>query len=394
MPAALTPEQLQQYDEVGFVVLRSAFSAARVASLRDAVQRLAERAAFDDSLGVGFLDPDGEKKFPSRTGNLLDPQKYDPAYVEWLAADLVPQIDSLINFGAGPAGPAGTSYARHSLFGMLAGGAGVPYRQRWHRDVRAIQGEGDEGAFLRTMHGKSVQLNAPLVPGDAFLNVVPRSHRRSSTPEELAVAAAEDEDADAPMPGATIVRLEPGDIVYYNACLYHRGWNPEGARRWTMHCAFWDARYPVMAHEQGQREGLLTPGHIERMPAAAQRYIRRYVDNYPVDPASHDFVTVVRDPATFMCSQAHLATDPLGKPKPPVLLEPQQVRFFETFGYCVLKGVLADEIGWIRREFEDVWATTGLGAEHDGSKTDVQTAPTHPAPRPAHTHTCVDAEAS
>ena len=83
MPAALTAEQLQQYDEVGFVVLRSAFSAARVASLRDAVQRLAERAAFDDSLGVGFLDPDGEKKFPSRTGNLLDPQKYDPALGTW-----------------------------------------------------------------------------------------------------------------------------------------------------------------------------------------------------------------------------------------------------------------------------------------------------------------------
>ena len=89
------------------------------------------------------------------------------------------------------------------------------------------------------------------------------------------------------MPNALVVELEPGDIAYYNANLWHRGWNPEGRKRWTMHCAFWNAGATVMVHEHGQREPLTQQGHLEQMPSVTRQYIQRYLDNYPAgDPPS------------------------------------------------------------------------------------------------------------
>ncbi len=146
-----------------------------------------------------------------------------------------------------------------------------------HRDL-GKPGDPDEVGFLRRFHGRSVQFNAPLLPGDHFLNIVPASHLRASTPAEIAAAKAGDQ---AQMPGAMVVEMEPGDIVYYNANLWHRGWNPEGGRRWSLHCAYWRAEYPVMQHEHGQREALLAPGHLERFPGPARQLLQRYLDRYP-----------------------------------------------------------------------------------------------------------------
>ena len=124
-----------------------------------------------------------------------------------------------------------------------------------------------------------MQFNAPLITGDRFLQIVPASHLRASTTSELRTAQDGSEAGD--MPGAMMVELEPGDIVFYNANLWHRGFNLEGEQRWTMHCAFWKQDYPVMSHEWGQRAALESAGHIERMPEKTAQYIRRYLDKYP-----------------------------------------------------------------------------------------------------------------
>ena len=89
------------------------------------------------------------------------------------------------------------------------------------------------------------------------------------------------------MPEAMVVEVEPGDIVFYNANLWHRGWNPEGGVRWSLHCAFWRAEYPVMRHEHGQREALGTPSHLARFPEPARQIVQRYLDRYPEGPAPH-----------------------------------------------------------------------------------------------------------
>ncbi|MSR83586.1 MAG: hypothetical protein EXS58_11800 [Candidatus Latescibacteria bacterium] len=266
MDHILTPAERSAFDEQGYLILRQVFSPQRVQALRGAVEGLMERA-LAGRCEVRWLDR--ERGIPDRISHLLHPDKFDPAYAEWLDQDLAAHFEALV-------GP-----VRHSLFGMLAGGGGQPYRQAWHRDL-GKPGDPDEAGFLRRFHGRSVQFNAPLLPGDHFLNIVPASHLRASTPAEIAAAAAGDQ---AQMPEALVVEVEPGDIVYYNANLWHRGWNPEGGMRWSLHCAYWRAEYPVMKHEHGQREAFLTPGHLERFPGQARQFLQRYLDRYPEGPA-------------------------------------------------------------------------------------------------------------
>ena len=251
------------FHEQGYIVLRGAFSGERVKALRAGLERLMDDA-IAGRCGIDWLNQ--EKRLPNRIANMLNSDKYQPEFADWLDADLAPIIESLLG-----------KPARHSLFGMLAGGNGQPYLQNWHRDL-GKPGTPDEVEFLHRHHGRFVQFNAPIQPGDCFLHIVPQSHLRASTPEEIK-ASSDGEKGE--MPGALVVEMEPGDIAFYNSNLWHRGWNPDGATRWTIHSAYFPQHAPVLQHEYGQRESLLTPGHLERMPPVTRTYIQRYLDAYP-----------------------------------------------------------------------------------------------------------------
>ncbi len=263
MVRPLTRADLEPFNAQGYLVLRQVFAPQRVRELRAAVERLLDRA-LAGQVQLSWIDQQG--RVPNRISHLLHPDKYDPAWAEWLDQEVSPHLETLLG-----------EPARHSLFGMLAGGGGQPYLQAWHRDL-GKPGDPGEVEILRRFHGQSVQFNAPLLPGDRFLNIVPATHLSASTPAQIQAAAAREQ---ARMPGGLEVEVEPGDIVYYNANLWHRGWNPAGELRWTLHCAFWKATYPVMKHEHGQRQALLTPGHLDRMPPVTRSYIQRYLDRYP-----------------------------------------------------------------------------------------------------------------
>ena len=260
----ITHVDLDFYRDEGYLIVREAFSPDRIASLAAAVEKLVDKAAAG-VCDIGWIDRDN--RVIGRTGHLLGPNRYDLAFAEWLDQDLAPHLHHLIAGGK----------VRHSLFGMLASGAGREYKQKWHRDL-CRAGDDDEAAFLQRHHGKMVQLNAPLLPGDHYLQIVPNSHLRASTASEIEVA--KDETGLSEMPGALIVTLEPGDVVYYNPNLWHRGWNLAGEPRWTMHAAFLTADYPVMKHEHGQREDLLREGHLQCLPPGARQYVQRYLDRY------------------------------------------------------------------------------------------------------------------
>jgi hypothetical protein len=47
-------------------------------------------------------------------------------------------------------------------------------------------------------------------------------------------------------------------------------------------------------------------------------------------------------------------------------MTPQQKQYFETFGYLVLPGLLANDVGWITEEFEAVFRDRGV--VHDGTR--------------------------
>ncbi len=121
------------------------------------------------------------------------------------------------------------------------------------------------------------QINAPLFP-DRYLTIVPGSHLRRTTAEErevLANARAGD------MPGQMTVELEPGDVVFYYPNLLHRGFNPDGALRWTMHHAFLSASAPVYGHERGQEKWIAEPGYLESLPSEVRLRMERYLEAVP-----------------------------------------------------------------------------------------------------------------
>ena len=181
----ISAKDKEAYAEQGFLVLREAFAKTRLDALLEAVEGLIDKGLAGEC-ELGWIDR--ERRLPSRTSHLLDPDKYHPVFADWIDEDLAPHLEALIR------GPG----VRHSLFGMLASGGGDPYTQKWHL-----------------------------------------------------------------------------------------GRNPEGRKRWTMHCTFWHGGATVMTHEYGQRDSLTRPGHLGRMPPITRRYIQSYLDNYPeADPPS------------------------------------------------------------------------------------------------------------
>ena len=74
---------------------------------------------------------------------------------------------------------------------------------------------------------------------------MPASHCRACSVEELACIGAgfltegQAAAAGGGMPGGVTVAMELGDVCYFDAGIVHRGWNPTGINRWTMHHVSW-----------------------------------------------------------------------------------------------------------------------------------------------------------
>lgn len=261
MSRLLSLEDVESFRTDGFVVIRQAYSPERIDSLLAAVRR--------------FLPSplqQGSKKFVHL---LADPAKFDPAFTAWLAEDAGPHLEALIEGGD----------IRHSLFNLLTAGGGEQYTQLWHRDFHPDQSKRsqDEAEWLhvrQALSRKIVQMNAPLLPGDDVLQVVPGSAARQATAAELAAAEQSWHDPmSVDMPGAIEVRLEPGDVVYYDNTILHRGHNPSGKARLTIHNAYWTAGLPTGSHDNGQQAEIaaLLSQQSARLPRRAVKYLRGYL---------------------------------------------------------------------------------------------------------------------
>ena len=68
------------------------------------------------------------------------------------------------------------------------------------------------------------------------------------------------------------------DIVYYNSQFWHRGWNPEGLPRWTLHCSWQDNSAPLWSGNASQKAPMALAGHIDRFPPLARLMAQRYQD--------------------------------------------------------------------------------------------------------------------
>ncbi|KAH2470328.1 hypothetical protein KXV71_000605 [Aspergillus fumigatus] len=108
------------------------------------------------------------------------------------------------------------------LFNLLVAPETKDFELRWHRDdipetvspeeeMRLLQAKSPQG---RQSHA---QYNLALCP-DSSLIVVPGSHRRVRTETERSAGPYEPE-----LPGQLVVELRPGDAVFYDSNILHRG---------------------------------------------------------------------------------------------------------------------------------------------------------------------------
>ncbi|MCH8289872.1 hypothetical protein IH992_02040 [Candidatus Poribacteria bacterium] len=83
------------------------------------------------------------------------------------------------------------------------------------------------------------------------------------------------------MPGQLTIELEPGDIAFRHGNLLHRGLNPDGVWRRTLFAGFWRIDVPVWWEDCADREAMLAPGHLDRVPPRLRVALQQYIKAFP-----------------------------------------------------------------------------------------------------------------
>ncbi|KAI9729936.1 MAG: hypothetical protein M1834_006133 [Cirrosporium novae-zelandiae] len=114
------------------------------------------------------------------------------------------------------------------LFNMLVG-VEKDFELRWHRDSISNTATTEEELERLAIPKVHSQYNIALHE-DESLVVVPGSHLRPRTEEERNA-----EPFEKNMLGMKVVKLQPGDAIFYNNNILHRGVYKAGKKRMTLH---------------------------------------------------------------------------------------------------------------------------------------------------------------
>ncbi|MBT5874741.1 MAG: hypothetical protein HOH43_15090 [Candidatus Latescibacteria bacterium] len=220
----LTSDQIEQYELYGFLIIDDAVALNLVEPLRQASNRLVTKTregTWPHKRDAGDGDIWG-------VGHLLHPDVCETVFAEYIASSMV--IDVVADLLSVSGAPEDTPL-QLELVNMLVNPATTDHQIGWHRDLVSVeQSSQDElTALLGARHG--IQWNAALYE-DACLQIVPGSHRRASTQTERATVQHRPMEA---LQDQLVVRLDPGQGVYYNANLLHRGVYPRATVRRTLH---------------------------------------------------------------------------------------------------------------------------------------------------------------
>jgi hypothetical protein len=118
----------------------------------------------------------------------------------------------------------------------------------WHRDCQFYPGVDMEGQKKAVMEEgdppRELHMHIPLIPSHAT-EVVPGTHNRWDTPEELRIRT---QDAKSEkMPGRLPIELVPGDLAFFHVNAIHRGMYYVGVPRRTIAVSFGRVAYPRLA---------------------------------------------------------------------------------------------------------------------------------------------------
>ncbi|KAI1387831.1 uncharacterized protein F4822DRAFT_293533 [Hypoxylon trugodes] len=221
-----------QLEKDGFVILRSILSPEQLTSLRGAAQRtvdLAQAGSWRHVRTVG-------KQFPPWTWeagvgiwgvqHLLNPSLPDsPIFTEsYFGDEVLGAAKELL-------GPCSDDELVMELYNLLVRPTdGSNFELRWHRDDISADASADEELKRLREPAWHAQWNMALCDGDESLIVVPGSHKRARTERERAA-----DPFDPNMPEQLIVRLDAGDVVFYNNNILHRGRYDGSRERLSLH---------------------------------------------------------------------------------------------------------------------------------------------------------------
>jgi hypothetical protein len=251
--------------EQGYVIVRQAMDKERVQFLSESIDEVLEQA-HHQSGGADFQWINEAARIPSFISGLLGMRHYQPAFGEFLDEVAIPFIEELLE-----------SPVRCGWMMMLSAGGGVPYEISLHRDNSAIGDPEEERAAIARLENGSCYLQAALYPDD-FLYVVPGSHARVATKEEL--KGAELEQDFTGIAGIVKIALEPGDVIFRHTNTLHGGYNPQGLPRRTLVSGLWAEALPMLDIERQDHALIGEAGFVERLPgrcrSAAERYLARH----------------------------------------------------------------------------------------------------------------------
>ena len=249
----LTRAETDAFVENGYIIRKGALSETDIQTYRSAIDRILYKCRVESLHADHLRYIDGERDDIWGVNNIFHPSIREESLVDALAH---PQILDVIKALIG-------ERLRYHLCTLLVNSARKPYHINWHRDS-APDGE----VPLETLLGRlrsHVQLNGALYD-DETLYIVPGSHRRELADAERAVIQ---QTPKAAMPNQLVVKLEAGDIVFYNSSLLHKGYNPNDTKRQTLHYAVMVAPptdEPANPESPTSQEWLNEPAFLDNLP--------------------------------------------------------------------------------------------------------------------------------
>jgi hypothetical protein len=157
------------------------------------------------------------------------------------------------------------------------GGTSNAYSVALHRDNNELGGE-KEAELIERFRMNQCYFQAPLLPDDRFLQIVPDSHLRMATDPEISASKTTEGSQD--VPGLITLELQPGYVVYRQTNTIHQGWKPEGLRRWTFVSGFWASDLPIQQIEHQDYALINHPEFIEKLPPRCQTSAKRFLSTY------------------------------------------------------------------------------------------------------------------
>ena len=228
MPAQSATPHLDQLNEDGFVVIKSILDPSRLAALRQFAAEATKLARNGDWPHVRTVG----KQFPPWDAatdkgiwgvqHLMNPELPGHAvFAEcYFSEAILAIVRELLQCG--------DDVLVMELFNMLVRPE-TDFELRWHRDDIPADASAEEEMDRLGKPAFHAQYNLALFDDDSLV-LVPGSHRRARTDTERQA-----DPFEASLPDQLVVKLEPGDIAFYNNNILHRGVYDSTKERMTLH---------------------------------------------------------------------------------------------------------------------------------------------------------------